>query len=129
MGKFRTGVVSAAILLSATIATAHHSFARYDLENSIEINGTLTAFSIRNPHVTLELTTSDGQTTWHIESMNPRRWDNAGIPRDVAAVGETVTIIGWPAENGDPSMALGTIITDRGTTVVRDRIRQGDRDR
>lgn len=129
MDIFRAGVASAAILLSASIADAHHSFAPYDLENAIEITGTLTAFSIRNPHVTLELTTSDGQATWDIESMNPRRWDNAGIPRDVAAVGETVTIIGWPAHSGAHSMALGTIVTERGTTVVRDRIRQGQRDR
>lgn len=129
MKKFQMGIATATILLSATFATAHHSFAPYDLERTVEVTGTLTAFSIRNPHVTLELTTTDGQVSWEIESMNPRRWDNAGIPRDVAAVGETVTLIGWPAHSGEPSMALGTIITERGSTVVRDRIRQGERNR
>jgi len=127
MDGIRTGIATAAILLSASFATAHHSFSPYDLERTVEVTGVLTGFSIRNPHVTLELTTADGQVTWEVESMNPRRWDNAGIPRDVASVGETVTLIGWPAHNGEPSMALGTIITERGMTVVRDRIRQGGR--
>ncbi len=129
MKFLKFGLVAATTLCSVSPLNAHHSFARFDLENIIEITGTLTEFSIKNPHVTLELETSDGTTTWHIESMNPRRWDYAGIPRDVAEVGETITILGWPAMDGAPSMALGTIITERGETVVRDRIRQGERER
>lgn len=56
--------------------------------------------------------------------MNPRRWDRSGNPRDVASVGEIVTILGWPARNGEDEMVLGTITSDRGTTVVIDEVRQ-----
>ncbi len=73
----------------------------------------------------LEVERDDGsKETWKIESMNPGRWDRSGTPRDVASVGETVTILGWPARDGKDEMALSTIITDRGTTVIIEQVRQ-----
>lgn len=106
---------------------AHHSFAIYDIDNKIERTGVLTKFVFSNPHIelVLEVEREDGaKETWIIESMNPGRWDRSGNPRDVASVGETVTILGWPARDGTDEMALSTIITDRGTTVVIEQVRQ-----
>lgn len=106
---------------------AHHTFAVYDIDNKIQRTGVLTKFSFSNPHIqlVLEVERDDGsKETWKIESMNPGRWDRSGNPRDVASVGETVTIIGWPARNGKDEMALSTIITDRGTTVIIEEVRQ-----
>jgi hypothetical protein len=106
---------------------AHHSFAIYDVDNKIERTGVLTQFTFSNPHIqlVLEVERKDGEKdTWRVESMNPGRWDRSGNPRDVASVGETVTILGWPARDGTDDMALSTIITDRGTTVVIEQVRQ-----
>lgn len=108
-------------------AQAHHSFAIYDIDNKIERTGVLTSFTFFNPHIrlVLEAQRDDGATdTWDIESMNPRRWDNFGHARDVASVGETVTILGWPARDGGTEMVLSTIVTERGTTVILERVRQ-----
>jgi hypothetical protein len=79
---------------------AHHSFAIYDIDNKIQRTGVLTEFSFSTPHIQLALEVENengSKDTWKIESMNPRRWDRLGNSRDVASVGETVTIIGWPA--------------------------------
>ena len=106
---------------------AHHSFAVYDIDNKIERTGVLTKFTFSNPHIqlVLEVERDDGgKEVWRIESMNPGRWDRSGNPRDVASVGETVTILGWPARDGTDDMALSTIITERGTTVVIEQVRQ-----
>ena len=106
---------------------AHHSFAGYDIDNKIRRTGVLTKFSFNAPHIqlVLEVENDDGtKETWKIESMNPRRWDSMGNRRDIAKVGETVTILGWPARNGKDEMLLSTIITDRGTTVIIDQVRQ-----
>ena len=106
---------------------AHHSFAIYDIDNKIQRTGVLTKFIFSNPHIqlVLEVEDQDGVTeTWLIESMNPGRWDRSGNPRDVASVGETVTILGWPARDGTDEMALSTIVTDRGTTVIIEQVRQ-----
>lgn len=106
---------------------AHHSFAIYDIDNKIERTGVLTKFAFSNPHIelVLEVEREDGaKETWLIESMNPSRWDRMGNPRDIASVGETVTVLGWPARSGKDEMALSTIITERGTTVIIEQVRQ-----
>ena len=106
---------------------AHHSFAIYDIDNKIQRTGVLTKFEFAQPHIqlVLEAELADGsKETWEIESMAPRRWDSFEHPRDVAAVGETVTILGWPARDGSDTMALSTIITERGTTVILEEVRQ-----
>lgn len=106
---------------------AHHSFAIYDIDNKIRRTGVLTKFEFTQPHIqlVLEVEREDGtKETWEIESMAPRRWDRFNHPRDVASVGETVTILGWPARDGSDSMALSTIITERGTTVILEEVRQ-----
>ncbi len=117
-------------ILSALFAVqtqAHHSFAGYDIDNKIRRTCVLTKFSFNAPHIqlVLEVENDDGtKETWKIESMNPRRWDNMGNRRDIAKVGETVTILGWPARNGKDEMVLGTIITERGKTVIIQNVRQ-----
>ena len=106
---------------------AHHSFAIYDIDNKIQRTGVLTRFVFSQPHIqlVLEVERENGSTeTWEIESMAPRRWDSFGHPRDVASVGETVTIFGWPARNGSDRMVLSTIITEHGTTVILEEVRQ-----
>lgn len=116
--------------LSALLAyptLAHHSFAIYDIDNKIERTGVLTKFAFSNPHIelVLEVEREDGsRETWLIESMNPSRWDRMGNPRDVASVGETITVLGWPARSGKDEMALSAIITERGTTVIIEQVRQ-----
>ena len=116
--------------LSALIShqsQAHHSFAIYDIDNKIQRTGVLTKFAFSTPHIQLVLEVKNGdggKEIWQIESMNPGRWDRSGNPRDVASVGETVTILGWPARNGQDEMVLSTIITERGTTIITEQVRQ-----
>jgi hypothetical protein len=126
MRRLLTVLAGLAALFSYPIH-AHHSFAIYDIDNKIQRTGVLTEFTFSNPHIqlVLEVEDEDGVTeTWIIESMNPGRWDRSGNPRDVASVGETITILGWPARDGTDEMALSTIVTDRGTTVIIEQVRQ-----
>lgn len=120
-------LVAFALTWLAGVAAAHHSFAVYDIDNKIKRTGILTKFQFKNPHIelVLEATLDDGSTeTWQIESMNPRRWDSSEYPRDIAEVGEKVTIHGWPARDGTDMMALSAITTERGTAVIIEQIRQ-----
>jgi hypothetical protein len=118
------------VLLTVAVcrqAVAHHSFAVYDIDNKIERTGVLTKLAFTSPHIQLELVVenSDGSTqTWQIESMAPSRWDRSGKPRDIASVGETVTIQGWPARNGEDEMLLSAISTERGRMVIIDKVKQ-----
>ena len=125
--KLLSTLTTALLVLISYSAQAHHSFAIYDIDNKISRTGVLTKFEFANPHIlmTLEVTNDDGsKATWHIESMNPRRWDDRGLDRGVAEVGETVTIVGWPARNGEDDMTISAITTDRGETVVMGEVGQ-----
>ena len=125
--KFLFTIVTTLLMLISYSSHAHHSFAIYDIDNKISRTGVLTKLAFSNPHIALELevTNEDGSMEhWTIESMNPGRWDDRGLPRDIAEVGETVTIVGWPARNGTDDMSLSAMTTDRGTTVISAEVRQ-----
>ncbi len=116
-----------ASLLFSVAASAHHSFAIYDIDNRIDMSGVLTRLEFRQPHIVLDLEVirEDGSIAlWAVESMSPGRWDRMGIPRDVAEVGEVVTLEGWPARNGERAMLLSAVTTARDRTLVIDRVRQ-----
>ncbi len=105
-------------------SNAHHSFAIYDLDNPIIITGVLESLEFRNPHTIVVVNDVAIEGSWTIESMAPTRWDNVIGNRDIADVGDTVTIRGWPAVNGGLTMALGTITSSKGVTLVREEITQ-----
>lgn len=123
----KIAVAIGSVALVAT-AFAHHSFAIYDIDNKIERTGVLTKMEYRNPHIqfVVEVTKKDGtKEIWDIESMNTGRWDSNVKKRDVAKIGETVTVLGWPARDGSDHMVLSAIISPSGgTTLVVERIRQ-----
>lgn len=116
------------LLPMATNLSAHHSFAIYDIDTKIERTGVLTRFDILQPHIklTLEAVAEDGsKEIWNVESMAPRRWDQNDLDREFAKVGETVTLIGWPARDGSGEMALSAMVSEeKGEMVIRDEIRQ-----
>jgi hypothetical protein len=117
----------APLLILGENSLAHHSFAIYDIDNKISRTGILNRFEFKQPHIQLELEVDreDGsKEIWQIESMAPQRWDRLNNSRDVASVGETVTIFGWPARDGSDAMVLSSIVTERGETVILERVRQ-----
>ena len=114
-------------VLTCAQVYAHHSFAIYDIDNTIDRTGLLVRFEYRQPHIELELLVdnADGSTElWIIESASPQRWERMGLPRELAEIGDQVTITGWPARNGTPQMLLSAITTERGRTLVLDKVRQ-----
>jgi len=134
MKQFKTLFLTASLIAVAGLAQAHHSFAIYELENKTEIKGVLSKVTITNPHIRfyVDVENEDGTITeWNIESMNPTRWRSFDFPEadEIAEIGEEVSILGWKARNGAAEMALGSVITERGETEIRDFIRQGQGNR
>lgn len=120
-------------LLFSFVVNAHHSYSIYDIDNKISRTGVLSELKFVQPHIKMvvEVSPEDGtKEIWQIASMGPGLWDRNGHDRDFAAIGDTVTIEGWPARNGDDEMALSTITSQKsGKMVIRDVVRQqGARD-
>lgn len=114
-------------LLFVSVASAHHSFAAFDINTKIERTGVITLYQFKQPHImmAIEVTLEDGtKEEWEIESLVPRRWNNEGYDRDFVKLGDTATIVGFPARNGSTAMMLSAIKGDKGELVVRDKINQ-----
>jgi hypothetical protein len=68
------GLAGIAFTLSAIPALAHHSFAMFDAEKKMTLDGTVKEFQWTNPHSWILLTVSDAQgkaEQWAIEMGGP----------------------------------------------------------
>jgi hypothetical protein len=93
-----------ATLIPAAASYAHHSFAAFDIRNSIEINGVTEDFVFRRPHPKLTLL-DDENVTWEIE-VPIRFWERAGLPQDAIKPGDEIMVRGFPARSGAPKLAM-----------------------
>src|SRR5258706_9487721 len=73
--KFKAlALASLAVAAFAAPALAHHSFAMFDADKTMTLNGTVTDFEWTNPHSWIRLTVADNGGTlrpWAIEMGSP----------------------------------------------------------
>lgn len=96
--KFGASCMGVAVMgLSMTAASAHHSFAMFDADKSIKIEGTVKEFQWTNPHswILMNVTNAQGgQDQWAIEMGAP-----GGLARQ-----------GWVPKTLTPGMKVSAII-------------------
>jgi hypothetical protein len=123
---FAFGIAAAvAIGVWSAPAGAHHSFAvHFVADKLIDVSGTVTEFSFRNPHGVIALTAkgADGSDqTWKIETNSPnvlrrRGWNDTSIKP-----GDRVTIEGYPARDGSNFMRVYRVTFADGRELVGQR--------
>jgi hypothetical protein len=109
------GVLAA---LAALPAVAHHSWARYDGDHVITVEGTITAIEWASPHVVVQFTVaSEGTepTAWTMEMDPPTLLGRYGLRHDVLKPGMHVKLTGVRAKSGAPMMRAVTVEVDDGT--------------
>ena len=103
--------IAGAIPLSVT---AHHSMAEFEPRNEmLEIEGVVSKFSWRNPHVMLELTgtNADGvQQTWTVETSAVSSLRRRGYTGDEISVGDSVRIAGFPSNRRDNFLQMRNLL-------------------
>jgi hypothetical protein len=90
---------------SVTLATpvlAHHGWNWAEPEETT-LNATITAISLAPPHPELTVTDATGRE-WTIELGNPGRTERAGFVDGTAQLGDSVTILGNRALDGQAVM-------------------------
>ena len=125
VGTFRkrcNASVALALTLAAASTWAHHSATQYDHTRHVTLAGTLTKVDWRNPHIefSLEANENDGQTrSWLIESNPPNRFARRDINKAVFenAIGQTVTVVANPEQDGSPFGILVKITFPDGSVV------------
>ncbi len=96
MDRLRWIGAVAGITLCAT-AWSHHSRRNFDLENTTELQGTITEYSWRNPHTFAKLEVESGSgdsEEWLLELNSISVLTGTGWNRDTLHVGDEVTVVG-----------------------------------
>ena len=115
-------LASAALVALAAPAFAHHSVpVNFDQSKEITITGTLTEAKWINPHsrFRLDVKQDDGMTVeWLVEMGAVNTMRRAGFEIEKFAVGDTLTIIGWPGRDRNRTMLLRTAVLKDGTRLT-----------
>jgi hypothetical protein len=96
--------VAVLALLLPAATSAHHSIsAGYDPQQTIEIEGQLTAIRWQNPHILLTLAVTDGdgrKVSWELESLSANGIGRTGITAALFRVGDRIKVAGNPSRRG-----------------------------
>jgi hypothetical protein len=118
-----------AALLGTTawsVSGAHHSTrAFYDRDASVEIEGTVTSVSWRNPHVGLTIAVRNDrgvEKSWALEGGAMNTLLRRGFTADSVAIGANVRVAGSPSNRGRNEIYVTNMLLPDGTEV-----RFGDR--
>jgi hypothetical protein len=95
-------IFALAVTAFAAPAAAHHSFAMFDQQKIMTLEGTVTEFQWTNPHAFIEMDVSSrGKTIhWSIELNSPNNLKRQGWKRDSLHRGDKITLRMNPLRDG-----------------------------
>ena len=119
--KVQVGVAMFMVAIGGR-AFAHHTAANlYDVQNRVELMGTVTSVEWKNPHVIVHV---DGKTTqgslasWTLEARAVYIMKRQGFTEDFLKVGDTAKLTVCKAKDGSPTGGLEAINYPDGTKFV-----------
>jgi hypothetical protein len=110
------------LLLAATAAYAHHSFAaEFDDKRPVKVTGKVVKLEWMNPHIWLYVDGKDEvsgrSAVWGFSAGAPATLTRRGIKRDFLKNGDVVRIEGFLARDGSPNASGGTVTFPDGRSV------------
>ena len=102
----------AVALVLASPVSAHHSNAGTDMDAVVTLEGTVTEFRWRNPHIYFTMEATDGRgerVEWLVEMGSAITSARRGWTRDSLSAGDRVTIQAHPARDGRPYGVLESL--------------------
>jgi Family of unknown function (DUF6152) len=102
--SLKAGLLTATLLLvGAGSAVAHHSFAMFDREKQLTLEGTVREFQWTNPHVFIQVMVKNPagvEEEWSVEGASPNMLFRRGWTNQSFKHGDHVTIIMNPLRDG-----------------------------
>jgi len=112
------GVASAVVVLAAaTAALAHHGWSSYDAERVMKPTTQVLESSWGSPHGSLVIAVDDQK--WDVVLAPVSRMQTRGLAREDIAVGQTVTVEGYPRRDGTREMRVERITAGGKTVELR----------
>jgi hypothetical protein len=111
------------IVALAAPALAHHSFAMFDADKTVTLQGTVKELEWVNPHSWLRVMVKD-QTTgqlalWALEMSSPARMKRMGMNADSVKPGDTVSVTFHPMKDGARGGQFMQAVLPDGKQIVR----------
>jgi len=106
--KWMAALGSAALIATSAAAIAHHSFAMFDEEHPIELEGIVQEFKYTNPHcyILLEVKGADGKVViWNLEGGAPSLLTRDGWSSQSLKPADQVAATINPLRSGAPGGA------------------------
>jgi hypothetical protein len=100
---------------------AHHSYAEYDQQKTVEIEGVLLKAAWQNPHLSLKVRGVDTRkhtVIWNIEGSSVNALARLGVPLDDFKVGTRVKVAGWPSRRAADRLFLTNLLSQSGRELV-----------
>ena len=109
MGRLSTALLAGvALIVTGSAVFAHHSFAMFDTDHPMELQGTVTEFKFTSPHtfVLLEVKGTDGSSTvWNLEGASPSALVREGWSSKTLKPGDELKMTIDPLRSGAPGGA------------------------
>lgn len=111
-----------ALCALAGVASAHHSFAMFDMSQTVTLKGAVKEFQWTNPHSWIQLLVTDdkGNTVeWGIEMGSPSGLLRQGWTAKSLQPGDKVTVQVHPLRDGSSGAAFMSATRDDGKPLGR----------
>jgi hypothetical protein len=117
------GLTGIALTALAAPAYAHHSFAMFDAQKTVTLQGTVKEFEWVNPHSWLRFMVNDEKTgkpaLWAIELSSPGRLVTMGMRADSVKPGDAVSVTFHPMKDGTRGGQFIQAVLPGGKEVIR----------
>jgi len=112
--------IAAAVLALAGPVHAHHSFAMFDKNRLVTVQGKVSKVEWTNPHVYIFVDVPDakgGKTQYALECNSPNVLMRTGWKPTMLKAGDAVTVGLYPLRNGHPGGLLDTVTLPDGRKI------------
>ncbi len=124
------GLASIAVAMQVVPAPAHHSFAMFDAERQVTLQGTVKEFQWTSPHAWIRLTVERGghPEEWAIELNGPSGLVRQGWKPKTLTPGMPVTTIIHPLRDGTNGGQFMEITLPDGTVIGQAGLARSDQE-
>ena len=117
----KTWILCGAIIFATSVAAHHSPNVHFDRGNIVEIAGTLTEVSWRNPHTTLviEAVGENGQLeTWVAETRAALQMERTNLTPNIFHVGDELRVAGFPGRRNRTAIYATNILLTDGSELI-----------